>query len=143
MKASHISCYAVKLRCADEWGRWDRLSDDGPGQHNPDRSEGPWGRAASAVRTVVRLRTTPPTLSGDSVVGSGPYEGQMQTDRHCLVGIGKALSDIPALKPYWGKPAVRNFREAMETSVSTWNRSAPLLYPILTFHCEDNGAGAV
>jgi hypothetical protein len=21
------------------------------------------------------------------------------------------LSDIPALKPYWGKPAVRNFRE--------------------------------
>jgi hypothetical protein len=24
---------------------------------------------------------------------------------------GKALSDIPALKPYWGKPAVRNFRE--------------------------------
>jgi hypothetical protein len=111
VKASHISCYAVKLRCADEWGRWDRLSDDGPGQHNPDRSEGPWGRAASAVRTVVRLRTTPPTLSGDSVVGSGPYEGQMQTDRHCLVGIGKALSDIPALKPYWGKPAVRNFRE--------------------------------
>jgi hypothetical protein len=69
VKASHISCYAVKLRCADEWGRWDRLSDDGPGQHNPDRSEGPWGRAASAVRTVVRLRTTPPTLSGDSVVG--------------------------------------------------------------------------
>ena len=24
---------------------------------------------------------------------------------------GKALSDQPALKPYWGKPAVRNFRE--------------------------------
>jgi hypothetical protein len=24
---------------------------------------------------------------------------------------GKALSDTPALKPYWGKPAVRNFRE--------------------------------
>jgi hypothetical protein len=25
--------------------------------------------------------------------------------------LGKALSDKPALKPYWGKPAVRNFRE--------------------------------
>jgi hypothetical protein len=25
--------------------------------------------------------------------------------------IGKALSDRPALKPDWGKPAVRNFRE--------------------------------
>ena len=24
--------------------------------------------------------------------------------------LGKASSDIPALKPYWGKPAVRNFR---------------------------------
>src|SRR5215831_5948066 len=24
---------------------------------------------------------------------------------------GQAQSDIPALKPYWGKPAVRNFRE--------------------------------
>jgi hypothetical protein len=24
--------------------------------------------------------------------------------------IGKALSDRPALKPDWGKPAVRNFR---------------------------------
>jgi hypothetical protein len=23
---------------------------------------------------------------------------------------GKAASEIPALKPYWGKPAVRNFR---------------------------------
>jgi hypothetical protein len=24
--------------------------------------------------------------------------------------IGQASSDIPASKPYWGKPAVRNFR---------------------------------
>src|SRR6266852_5887040 len=24
--------------------------------------------------------------------------------------VGQAPSDIPALKPYWGKPAVRNFR---------------------------------
>ena len=26
-------------------GGWGQLSDDGPGQHNPDRSEGPWGKA--------------------------------------------------------------------------------------------------
>jgi hypothetical protein len=26
------------------------------------------------------------------------------------VSLGKAPSDKPALKPYWGKPAVRNFR---------------------------------
>ena len=27
------------------------------------------------------------------------------------IAVGKALSETPALKPYWGKPAVRNFRE--------------------------------
>jgi len=36
----------------------------------------------------------------------------MQTARReDLAVYGKAPSDIPALKPYWGKPAVRNFRE--------------------------------
>ena len=33
----------VQSRCAGEWGGWGRLSEDGPGQHNPDPSEGPWG----------------------------------------------------------------------------------------------------
>jgi len=33
------------------------------------------------------------------------HEGRRQTDV-----IGKASSDSPALKPYRGKPAVRNFR---------------------------------
>ena len=42
-KASRISRHAVKSRCACEWGGWGRLSDDGPGQNNPDPSEGPWG----------------------------------------------------------------------------------------------------
>ena len=43
-KASRISRHAVKSRCACEWGGWGRLSDDGPGQNNPDPSEGPWGK---------------------------------------------------------------------------------------------------
>jgi hypothetical protein len=35
----------------------------------------------------------------------------MQTARYDeLVVDGKAPSDISALKPYWGKPAVRDFR---------------------------------
>lgn len=45
-KAPPITCRAGKLRRAGEWGGWGRISDDGPGQHNPDRSEGPWGKAA-------------------------------------------------------------------------------------------------
>jgi len=39
--ASRISHQMAKSGCAREWGGWGRLSDDGPGQHNPDRSEGP------------------------------------------------------------------------------------------------------
>jgi hypothetical protein len=36
----------------------------------------------------------------------------MQTARRADRAVdGKAPPDIPALKPYWGKPAVRNFRE--------------------------------
>ena len=35
----------AKWSCASEWLGWGRLSVDGPGHYNPDRSEGPWGRA--------------------------------------------------------------------------------------------------
>src|SRR5947209_5440959 len=42
-KASRISRHAVKSRCAHEWDGWGGLSDDGPGHHNPDPSEDPWG----------------------------------------------------------------------------------------------------
>jgi len=103
--ASHISHQMAKLGCAREWGGWGRLSDDGPGQHNPDRSEGPWGRAAGSARTEVPyLRIVPDTEQG--VLGeSRGHEGRRQTR-----AVGKASSDIPALKPYRGKPAVRNFR---------------------------------
>ena len=43
--------------------------------------------------------------------------GCKPTKQSCMPGAGfsernegKAPSDIPALKPYWGKPTVRNFR---------------------------------
>ena len=42
--------------------------------------------------------------------------------------LGKAQPDRLALKPYRGKPAVRNFR-AMETAASCEARSAPSPYP--------------
>jgi len=42
---------------------------------------------------------------------------------------GKAPPERPALKPYWGKPAVRNFRGTMETSASFEARSALSPYP--------------
>src|SRR5665811_2311739 len=42
-KASRISRFTVKSRCACEWGGWGRVSDDGSGHYNPNPSEGPWG----------------------------------------------------------------------------------------------------
>src|ERR1700737_4954698 len=103
--ASRISRQAAKSGCAHEWGGWGRLSDDGPGQQNPDRSEGPWGRAVGSARTEgAYTRIVPDTEQGVHGESSG-HEGRCQTRF-----FGKALSDIPALKPYRGKLAVRNFR---------------------------------
>src|SRR5499427_11157073 len=78
-RAARISRHAVKSCCAGEWGGWGQLSDDGPGQHNPDRSEGPWGRAMYVARMAVlhragglRHRTGDPCCRGG-------HEGWRQT----------------------------------------------------------------
>jgi len=49
------------------------------------------------------------TRIGARAAGSTKDEGKLIDAR--VASHGKALSDQPALKPYWGKPAVRNFRE--------------------------------
>ena len=59
-RTSRINRAAAKSRCAGEWGGWGRLSDDGPGHYNPDRSEGPRGKAADATCTVVYQRLALP-----------------------------------------------------------------------------------
>ena len=79
-KASRITGPVGKSRRACEWGGWGRISDDGPGQKNPDRSEGPWGRAAQAARMVVRCRATDLTLSRILRYGCWAHEGRMQTN---------------------------------------------------------------
>ncbi len=80
-KTSRISRPAVKSGWAREWDGWGRISEDGPGQHNPARSEGPWGRAADAARMTVLVRATPLAQNGGSVSASGEYEGGTQTRR--------------------------------------------------------------
>ena len=79
-KASHISRRAMKLRCACEWGGWGRLSGDGPGQHNPDRSEGPWSMAvfhrAAASDSVRGIPTAAEsTKDGCEPVSRNGYAG--------------------------------------------------------------------
>ena len=64
-KASRINRNAVKSGCAREWGGWGRLSVDGPGQHNPDRSEGPWGKAGNRLHGVHKC-DVPDSEQGDT-----------------------------------------------------------------------------
>src|SRR5215510_748089 len=78
-KALRISRWAVKSRCACEWGGWGRLSDDGPGQHNPDRSEGPWSRAMFARMAVFPPSRWSPTQCGRLTLPRREHEGWRQT----------------------------------------------------------------
>jgi hypothetical protein len=121
-KASRISRQAVKSGCAREWGGWGRISEDGPGQNNPDRSEGPWGRAAESARTEV-------FTSASSLIQRRESRSKQRARRAMSNQVlGRPRLKFPALKPYRGKP-VRNFRGAMETSASFEARYAPLSYP--------------
>jgi hypothetical protein len=110
-QAFGISRPAVQSGSACEWGGWGRISEDGPGQKNPDRSEGRWGRAAEAVRTEVFQRARSPAPNGEPTSAAGNTKDEGQRNDARAATHGKALSDPPALQPYWGKPAVRNFRE--------------------------------
>ena len=80
-KASGITGGAGKSRRAGEWDGWGRLSRDGPGQNNPDRSEGPWGRATSAARMAVFHRVTCPTLSGTTGLTTESTKGAYKPTR--------------------------------------------------------------
>jgi hypothetical protein len=64
-RASPISRKAVKWWRAGEWGGWGRLSVDGPGQNNPDRSEGPWGRGKIPSNSGTRSNRATRTQSRD------------------------------------------------------------------------------
>jgi hypothetical protein len=69
-KAARISRRTVKSCCAREWGGWGRISDDGPGQNNPDRSEGPWGRAGWPARTEVLTGASSLTQRGGNTMAA-------------------------------------------------------------------------
>src|SRR5215472_2071027 len=111
-KASRINRRAAKSRCARNWGGWGQLSVEGLGQNNPDRSEDPWGRATTVARMAALKRTTAPTPSGGKQVWKRGARRREANQLGATIGrlTGKAPSDRPALKPYGGKPAVRNFR---------------------------------
>jgi len=117
-KAARINRKAAKSRCAREWGGWGRLSDDGPGQHNPVRSEGPWGRARNSPERRCSTGRRAAAQNADHTVAAESTKDECEPHiakgrpgaGFTRVGCGKATSEMPTLEPYWGKPAVRNLR---------------------------------
>jgi hypothetical protein len=79
-KAPRISRCAAKSRCACERGGWGRLSDDGPGQHNPIRSEGPWGRWSYSTAWRCSYRVDRSDFGRIDV----KHEGRRQTGRQSV-----------------------------------------------------------
>jgi len=122
-RASGISRKSVKSGCAREWGGWGRLSEDGPGQHNLVRSEGPWGKAEGRLHGSAHKHIVPDTeqgMHGDSREHGGHWQTSL-LGRPCL-----------RVRP-WSRtgenPPYGILGEAMETSASFEARSAPLPYP--------------
>jgi hypothetical protein len=141
-RASGISRQAVKWGCACEWGGWGRLSEEGAGQKNPDWREGPWGRAAEAARTEVHQRATSPAQNGEPTREAGSRKDGGKPSDAREAPNGKALSEIPALKPYWGKPAVGNFREGnRNVGMIRSPRRAIALPDRGGRHCQDDRRG--
>ena len=79
-KASRISRHAAKSGRAREWDGWGRLSDDGPGQHNPDPSEDPWGGGLPNLHGGALTRNRPDTERDDRCYHV-MREGRTQTKR--------------------------------------------------------------
>jgi hypothetical protein len=139
-KAPRISRQTMKLRCAHERGGWGRISVDGPGHYNPDRSEGPWGRAAHAARTAVLHPSASLDTERGKAAGLESTKGaDKPREAKGMPGVGStgvACGQVPpdklALEPYWGKPAVRNLRGAGgngatvgATRARSWKRRTP------------------
>jgi hypothetical protein len=136
-KAPRINRRAAKSWCACEWGGWGRLSVDGPGQYNPDRSEGPWGRAACPLAWRCFLYRGAPTLSGIHPSGT-EHEGQAQTTQaigdagsklNRAARVGRPCLTCQPSSRTGENPPYGMIGGAVETSASFEVRSAPLLYP--------------
>ena len=141
-KASRISRYAVKSRCARGWGGWGRLSDDRPGQHNPDSSEDPWGGGLPTLHGGASARNRPDT-ERDIRGYDGMHEGRKQTNTwSAYAGSRLELSDALGRRRPKRHPSSRTgenppygiLEEEGETRIPACrDRRAPLPYSATVF----------
>jgi hypothetical protein len=90
--------------------------------HDLDRSEGPGVERQRPLERRCSSAPRPPAQNGDPTrkAGSTKDGGKPTGARDALNG----KAETPALKPYWGKPAVRNFREGSTRHI---NRTSGVL----------------
>ena len=106
-KASRISRYAAKSRCAREWGGWGRLSDDGSGQNNPNLSEDPWGGGLPTLHGGAPADNRPGS-ERDNRGYDAVHEGRTQTERAAAYA-GSRLKPLtaPGRPRLTGQPSSR------------------------------------
>jgi len=145
-KAARISRKAAKSRCVREWGGWGRLSEDGPGQHNPVRSEGPWGRARNPPERRCSTGRRAAAQNADHTFAAGSTKDECKPH---IARVGREQAS-----PEWctgrprpkGRPWSRTGENppygilggTMETSASFEARYAPSSYPTAQLR-EDPG----
>jgi hypothetical protein len=110
-----------------ERGGSGRSSSDARGQHNPCRAKDPWeGVALSGRRGLARNVLTRSGLTGTTRACSQQERRHGQT-KACAEGRSVSTGTHVFLKPYWGKPAVRNSRGGAGNGVLMHDRACALL----------------
>src|ERR1039458_8734805 len=136
-KASRISRYGAKGRCACEWGGWGRLSDDGTGQNNPIPSEGLWGGGSPTLHGGASSSKRPDTVR-DYRDNHVMHEGRIQTERlSAYAGSRLELTNDTGRHRLTSQPFSRTGENPPygmlggieETSASFEARSAPQSHP--------------
>jgi hypothetical protein len=119
------------LRRVCERGGWGRLSDDGPGQHNLDRSEGPWGRAVNPLAR--RCRCHVPYLDSERGHMALKTTRRSEANHGGLLIDPSYLGQAPTDSRPWSRtgenPPYGILGGTMETSASFEARLAPSSYP--------------
>src|ERR1700736_4148726 len=122
---------------AHHQGGWGRLSDDRPGQHNPDSSEDPWGGGLPTLHGGASARNRPDT-ERDIRGYDGMHEGRKQTNTwSAYAGSRLELSAALGRRRPKRHPSSRTGENPPygmiggieETSASFEARSAPRSYP--------------
>ena len=136
-KALRISRTAVKSRCACERGGWGRLSDDGLGQHNPIRSEDPWGGGHPTLHGGASSSPRPGSVRDNRCWPRGARRAKANGRRSVHAGSRLKLKDAPGRPRLSSQPSSRTRENRPygmiggieETSASFEARSAPRSYP--------------